>query len=229
MDYVTALDKLIHAQDTTASIEAVYEKGRLAAAKLMEVIEELDDSTYSAVVKAMKGFEVNRVEIVFVQPNTGFWIDLSAKKGKKADAKFFELYKQTYSNVLHEIYFEPQTDYSGCIKFGSNDLVRLYGEWTRYKLEFPRAYANFVKERLEEIENQLTEGMCACYGREDVLREFTAFVKTFPDAKITAKIQQRIQEIENNASEMRFNCTSEVEPHSGQTQGSAGIELFNKF
>jgi endonuclease/exonuclease/phosphatase (EEP) superfamily protein YafD len=212
MAYATALDKLIHSQDTTVSVEAVYAKGRSAATKIMDVIEDLNGSTYHALAQKMKGFELNRIEILYVQPDVDFWLELSKRKGKERDIQFFETYKQTVPGGLWKAYLEPQTDYSGCIKFGSNDLVGLFGKWMGYKSAFPRAYVSSVDEFLKDIEYQLAEGIHSCYGQDKVLQELTAFLKTFPDAGISPRIRQRIQEIENNESNMKFNCLGDAKP-----------------
>lgn len=211
-DYIIALDQLINSQDSMASIEAVYEQGRSAAAEIMSTMEGLSTSEYQAAGQKMKGFRFNRSEVLFVQPHAGFWLDLAKKRGGQADVLFFQNYKNTFRDGIWKIYVQPQTDYSGCTEFGDKELVWLYGKWTSYVQQFPGVYTSSVNELIKEIEHELTAGDCACYEKEKVLQEFELFLKTFPAAEIAPRIRQRIADIQNNESGMKFNCIASVEP-----------------
>ena len=105
-------------------------------------------------------------------------------------------------------YIQQQTDYSGCIRFGTMSLVDCYARWVAYDKKYPNRYASEVKNFLRDIEDVLATGTCACEGKEAVLRELEAFVRAFPSARITMLVRERMNQIREGKSDIRFHCIS---------------------
>lgn len=98
------------------------------------------------VVLKMKGFVVNRVESVYVEPDPRFFLTLAKRLGDKASVDFFEAFTKSAPEA-HPVYIEEQTDYSGCIRFGTMSLVDSYKQWTDFGKKYPNRYANEVRAK----------------------------------------------------------------------------------
>jgi hypothetical protein len=192
-------------------VERLLKLGRDAAHVLIvppnagdaDVLERLSEDDFHAVILKMKGFSINRQETVFVDPIPSFFIALSKRAGDQASAEFFEILGKTEHS-----YIRLQTDYSGCYLFGSLGLVHSYQLWDGYSKKYPTRYPNEVMNLKRDVEEDLTEGTCACEGKETALREFNAFIQTFPNAKISARIRERINQIEQGKAGIREYCIS---------------------
>lgn len=73
-----------------ASVEGIIRKGRSVAEKYDE-LESLTDAEYAALEKKMKGYVINREEVLIIDPDLKFFSDLSRRKGTTADVAFFNL------------------------------------------------------------------------------------------------------------------------------------------
>jgi hypothetical protein len=196
-------------------VDSIYHLGLIAAQNLVDdlplvgswgsILEGLSDDDYAKVQAKMVGFTLNREEAVFADPDPLYFIKLSRSRGDSTSADFFEACRQTSSGFS---YIEQQTDYSGCIKFGSLELVRSYGLWARFRRAHPDRYSDRVEHFLSDTEETLTQGTCACEGKEEALREFRAFEKEFPKASIAPRVVERIKALEAGTSNIRFHCIS---------------------
>jgi hypothetical protein len=155
----------------------------------------------------MAGFLVNRNEVEYAQPDPAFFLARANAQSDTASIAFFEAYHQTVPQGILPVCFEPMTDYSGCIKFGSLTLVESYGRWTGYRAAYPKRYALQSRDFLKRIETILTSGDCACGDKESVLKELNAFVAAFPDASITARVRQRAGAVESDQAHIRYRCS----------------------
>jgi hypothetical protein len=70
------------------NIEAVYRKGQIVAEKLDE-LENLSETDYASVERKIRGFVINRNEVIFVKPDVVFFKKLSKRLGTKSDIAFF--------------------------------------------------------------------------------------------------------------------------------------------
>jgi hypothetical protein len=196
-------------------LEGLLRLGRKAAAALLQppthggadVLERLSDEDFHKVVLKMKGFAVNRAESLYVEPDPRSFLALAKRSGDQASVDLFEAYTKTGPEA-HPIYIEQQTDYSGCIRFGTMSLVDSYKQWDAYGNKYANRYANEVKDFIRDIEEELTNGTCACEGKEAVLREFAAFIRAFPRSRITTRVRERIRQIQEGKSDMRWHCIS---------------------
>jgi hypothetical protein len=87
-------------------------------------------------------------------------------------------------------------------------LIKYYTVWNIYRLAHPKTYTGEALEFIRKVEYSLTEGTCACGSKEDALREFEKFILTFPHATVTKRVRERINQIKNGRSGIRWKCIS---------------------
>lgn len=211
-EYSQAIRKF-EKRKTRGNIESVYRKGQaltdsLDPAKRLDELEALSEADYAAVEKKMKGFVVNRNEIVFINPDVVFFKKLSKRLGTKADIAFFNLLGALKPDSVWAAYIEQQTDYSGCTIYGSGKLTALYGKAKLFKKQFPAAYASDVRREINDIKENFIMNTCACGERIGVIKEFQLFIDAFPKDEITPAVKKRLAEIKKNKSPFRFDCHS---------------------
>ncbi len=212
--YANALEDLRTPSNRKMTVERVFAIGRQAAAALMKfdrpggptVLEEFTDSEFRAAVAKMNGFDVRRLETVYVQPDPSFFLDIAKRHGGKSDVEFFEAMKQMFPDGASPVYIEPVTDTSGCTTYGTFDLTRLYGRWLDYQRGYPNKYAEMVSVYIHDIESALAENTCACGEKEKVMKELRTFIKDYPSSSITPRVRARLSEIASGTSDMRFQC-----------------------
>jgi len=187
-------------------VESVVRKGKTVSEKLEE-IEALSEADYALLEKKMRGFVVNRDEILFIEPDSKFFARLAETRGTKADMAFFALMPQIKPRNVWAAYIEQQTDVSGCTIYGNGALTGLYGKALQFKRAYPKAYASDINKEIAEILSEFTDGTCACGTRAGVEKEFRAFIKTFPKDKNTPAIKKRLANLKGN-KDFRFNCES---------------------
>lgn len=204
-EYSLALRKY-QAQKSRMSVESVLRKGRAVAEKINEM-EALSDADYSLLERKMKGFTVNREEILFVEPDSKFFMRLSETRGTKADAAFFTLLRQIKPRNVWAAYIEPQTDVTGCTIYGNGVLTGLYGKALQFKKTYPRAYVKDIDTEINEILSELIDNTCACGDRDSVFRELGLFLRTFPTDKNAPAIRRKLASVKRNQN-FRFNCQS---------------------
>ncbi len=170
-------------------------------------LEKLSDTDYLGFSRKMRGFDVNREEIIFVEPDGMFFLRLAKKLGTNADTDFFRLLVEIKPHNVWASYIEQQTDYSGCTIYGNGKLTKLYGKAMRFKQVYPKAYSNYLKDEIDSILEKFAGNICACGSRDQVIKEFSMFVETYPKDKNTSTIQLVLNDLRKN-KEFRFNCQS---------------------
>lgn len=198
--------KEIETQKNRRSIEAVLQKGAAVGEKLDE-LESLSDMEYAELVRKMRGFDVNRDEIVFIEPDAQFFKKLAIRRGDQADIAFFNLMLEIKPENVWPAYIEQQTDVTGCTIYGNGLLTKLYGKTRQFKKNYPLAYADRVEQETSNILKAFTENVCACGNRASVTKEFRLFIKKYPTNKNTVAIKKRLAEIQKS-KDFRFNCQS---------------------
>ncbi|MEP6903212.1 MAG: hypothetical protein ABJA66_15795 [Actinomycetota bacterium] len=193
-------------QTSRRSVESVVRKGQVVGQQLEE-LEALSETDYALLEKKMKGFTVNRDEIVYINPDLKFFAELSKTHGTNADIAFFALMRQIKPENVWAAYIEPQTDYSGCTIYGKGLLTNLYGRAVQFKKNYPKAYTSDIAEEINKILEEFPVSRCACGNRESVLKEYRLFIKKFPKDKNTPQIKKRLTIIEKK-KDFRFNCQS---------------------
>jgi hypothetical protein len=203
-EYTLALKKY-EALKMRTSVESVFRKGKAVSLKLDEM-ENLRDEDYALLEKKMRGFEINRMEIVFVVPDGKFFAALAKTHGTRADARYFALMRQVRPDNVWAAYQEQQTDVTSCTKY-AGILTPLYGKALQFKRAYPASYTGYIDEEIDNIISELREGNCACGDRRSVEQEFKLFIKTFPRDKNTPAVRKRLQALKKKGY-FRFNCQS---------------------
>lgn len=205
--YSLALRRLENG-NSRQSIEAVYRKGASLSDKLDEM-ENLSEADYALFEKKMKGFIINRNEVVFVKPDAKFFGSLAQRRGTEADIAFFTFLNHLRPDGVWSAYIEQQTDFSGCTIYGKGILTEMYGRAKQFKRKYPSAYIPEINETITDIKQTFTSDTCACgNNRADVAGEFRLFIKTFPKDEITPAVEKRLADVLNNQSGIRFGCHS---------------------
>jgi hypothetical protein len=202
-EYSTAL-KVFQQKKSRASVESLLRKGNFVADKLDE-LQELNESDYAMLEKKMKGFVVNREEVIYVKPDLKFFRMLSKTRGTKADLAFFTVMREIRPDSVWTAYYEMQTDVTGCTIYGNGVLTRLYGKALQFTRNYPKAYAAEIHEEIRGILEKFDETVCACGERAGVLREYRLFIKTFPRDKNTPAIKRNLANIQRGNGS-RFKC-----------------------
>ena len=92
-EYALALKKIQRRKSKTSN-ESLIEKGSAVADQSGE-LESLSEGDYALLEKKMKGFVINREEIIFIKPTFEFFTQFSKTHGTKTDIAYFAL--------MHEI------------------------------------------------------------------------------------------------------------------------------
>lgn len=189
------------------NMEILLENGQQAAAAILDAAEFMDDATFAEVVKNMDGYLISRDELIVAAPDSKRLIELAKEHGTPADVRFYELMGQTL-NGYWPVTMEQLADLTGCIRYGSQDLVRLYDAWHDFKKQYPTAYTKAIHDPnlllLADIEDQLLNGVASCDGPDAVAKEYAAFIKTHPNTELAAKLKKRMEAVQNGKSDMVF-------------------------
>jgi hypothetical protein len=203
--YSSALRKL-QKQGKRISIEGVLRKGKELSDK-WEELEALDENEYLRLEKKMKGFLVNRQEVLFIEPDLKFFEKQSRKYGLSSDVAFFKLMQRIKPDSVWAAYIEQQTDVTGCTKYGSGLLTRLYGDLLRFKKAYPNKHVADINDEIGEILDEFSVSGCACGDIEEVLKEFRLFIKSYPRDTNRPKIKRNLTQIKKQG-DFRPNCHS---------------------
>jgi len=171
-------------------------------------LETLPAAEFDRLEKELAGVMIGRQEIVFVVTDVDYFVKLAAAQGDATDRAFFTALKATRPAPNWPVYIEQQTDFSGCIRFGSLTLVETYRRWVNFERQFPDRYAAGVRAEIDDVSFQLTESTCACGDRASVDRELGRFVRDFPSAPIRSKVEGRLKALRAGTSPVRANCKS---------------------
>ncbi|MFT3744646.1 MAG: hypothetical protein QM785_10185 [Pyrinomonadaceae bacterium] len=204
-EYANAL-RQFQAKGNRRSVEGLIKKGKYVSAKIGE-IESLSETDYSLLKRRMKGFHVNREEILFIEPELKYFLELSRKTGTAADIAYFTLMRKVKPDDIWTAYIQQQTDYSGCTVYGNGMLTKLYGEILKFRRSYPNSYADNIDEAKDEILEKFSENGCSCGDANGVMREFRLFVRTYPKDKNIPRIRTNLNQLKKPGS-FRFNCHS---------------------
>lgn len=189
------------------SLEPVLNKGQEAAVAILKAADDLDEKTFDALGSQMPGYLLIRNDILVVAPNPEFFQSIAKQKGRPVDIAFFDLMKQTLNGYWPST-MEQLDHLSGCSRFGTGELVRLYGGWKSFIRQYPGAYQKALQDPnmllLHDIEDQLRNSDAACEGPESVTKEFEQFVQTYPKSELTPQLKKRIEALKQGSADMSF-------------------------
>ena len=189
-----------------SSLQALIQEGTAIADRLRPVIEDLSETDYEVVVKNMKGFLVNREEVIVIEPDTVYFAALAKKHGIEIDSLYFQFLREVRPEGFWPVYLLPQTDFGGCIRYGEGHLANLYSKGKSLLPKMTGYYARETTKILRELSNKLTSGTCACGDRQSVIRELTLFLELNKGSEIAGKVKNRLEDIQKQGSSMRYHC-----------------------
>jgi hypothetical protein len=76
--------------------------------------------------------------------------------------------------------------------------------WRAFQSRFPDRYKEEVRRQLAGLEENLLH-TGACEGPREVAEAYREFIRSFPDAPVSNKVQSRIAEIDQGTTNLRFN------------------------
>jgi hypothetical protein len=196
----------IEASGKTVSLEEMLQQGNEIAAELKPVIERFSPEDYASVEKNMKGYVVNREEVILVEPDTRFFSKLAGKIGTAHDQLYFNYLLKVMPDGFWPVYITRQTDVGGCIDYGNGSLSTLYKEGTGIAPKLAGYYREQIDRTLEDIAEQLTAGACACGTIASVKIELQAFLDMNPKASIVEKVRARMDSLQRKSHRVRENC-----------------------
>jgi predicted nuclease with RNAse H fold len=153
------------------------------------------------------GLEINRVEVLFVEPDVPFFRAL-ASRGDRVDRAFFDALQSTYPESIFPVYVHQQTDFSGCTRFGSGTLVSTYLTWSGFRRAYPAKYEEASSTEVQKVAEALTDSTCACGDAASVEQELSSFISRAPVSAVRSLVEQRLAAFRSNPAIIRFGCKS---------------------
>ncbi len=198
-----------------ASLEQVFYTGLNIRNLLLKtdsrgttLLETLSSTDFEALKTELTGFVIGRDEAIFVNADPAYFDALAREFGDAGDRAFFDAYRRTRPGGVWPVWIEQRTDEAGCTKFGGGDLVGTYRVWNEYRHNYPRRYRTEVDGFLASVEDEASGATCACGDAASVLKELEEFDRAFPDTRASDVVRQRIRELRENRSPIRFECLS---------------------
>lgn len=215
MEYADLLEQVNHST-SPAAIEPLYTLGMHAAESLLRAngapaspLELMNDSTLAEVQRRMEGFTIlHEEEFTIASCRPAFFLALAQSHGGGADIAFFRALTATRDSSDRPIYVQQQTDEAGCTRFGSGILITAYNVWNSFVSAHPDRYADWVRDEMDQLAEELTGSTCACEDRESVLRELRLFLRRFPGSALAPRVRARLQEVQAGTAGMRYQCVA---------------------
>jgi len=179
-----------------------------AAAAGGSVLEALSDADLEQLRERLPGVLINRDEVVFVEPDPDFFVQLAVGHGDEVDRQFYAALKATYPETVWPIYVEQQTDYSGCTRFGTGKLVEMHRTWARFRDRNPKRYAAAARDQLVRVNREIVESTCACGDAASVTRELEGFLRSASAPTERTRVAERLAAVRSGRSDLRLHCTS---------------------
>jgi hypothetical protein len=169
-------------------------------------IERLPEPDFQALKKRLRGLVVNRGLDVYAQPDPDFMLKLADAHGRDVDRDFFRVYRQHWSADLVPVFLSLTVRPTPCVRFGEKIIPDLYDAWRGYVARHPDAYADFSVQAINDLEEAVALGTCACGDTASVLSEEKGFLDRFPDTRVAAQIRSRMQQLQERPDERPVRC-----------------------
>lgn len=213
---INAYRTAIHVAETTRrprTIESAFSAFAALREALMRigddhdsVIESLPDEAFDGLQRDLPGVLLNRTEVAFVEPDPAYFSRLAATRGDAVDRTFFAALTATYPESEWPVYVDSQTDYGGCVRFGSMALVDTYRLWSGFRRHYPTRYRSASGHEVDAVVMELAQSTCACDSVPEVERELEEFVRSFPKSPARPAIEQRLHDIRRGRSTIHPHC-----------------------
>jgi hypothetical protein len=189
------------------SLEPVLLQGQVAVAAILREEGNLTPEAKQALRQQMQGYLWPSQRGINAIPDSAYFAEQAQRHGLPADVAFTALMRQTLHGFLPVTRVQI-SGMSGCTRFGSHDLVRLYGVWKAFQNTYPTAYVQLLKDPnlllLPDIEDQLLNSHSACNGPDSVQDELQSFIAGYPDSDLTPRLQKRLANLHRKSAGMVF-------------------------
>lgn len=189
------------------SLEPVLVQGQLAVEAILHEEGSLSAESLKIIGQQMHGYLLQTNHGLVVSPDPVYFAAQAKIHGLPADVAFITLMRQTL-NGYWPVTMEQISGMSGCTRFGSRELVRLYGAWKSFQNAYPTAYQSLLKNPnlplVSDIENQLLNSHSACDGPASVQDELQSFIAGYPNSDLTPKLKKRLGSFRRKSAGMVF-------------------------
>lgn len=188
------------------SLEELLRRGDELAAELRPVIEQLSDQDYASVAMGMRGYVVNREEVILLEPDTRLFARLAREVGTSQYRLYFDFMLKVRPNGYWPLYVKRQTDAGGCVDFGGGTLSALYKEGRAMLPKTGGYYRRQLERTIEDIASLVTEGTCACGKISSVKEELRLFLEMNPNASVVGAVRARLKDVGRGEHVVTEDC-----------------------
>lgn len=202
----------IEAAAAPSSLEALFVAAEAVQDEVMHIeqeqawLETLSDSDFRALSDALRGLRLSRGYDIYAQPDPEFLLQLAESHGRAEDRAFFALYRRSWGDDLMPAYLRQTSRIAPCVRFGEGIIPDLYAVWSGFRRHHPLAYATYASQSVEDIEETVALGTCACGNEDSVERELSGFLNRFPGAPSRTAILDRLQQLEDDPDSRPVSC-----------------------
>jgi hypothetical protein len=210
-DYVLELQR-VEQSTTPQSLEPLLAAAEKVQTAVMAIdqeqawIEQLPEPAFEALKKRLRGLVVNRGLDVYAQPDPDFMLALANAHGRDVDRDFFRVYRQHWSAELVPVFLSLTARATPCVRFGENIIPGIYDAWRGYVKRHPEAYASFSVQAIDDLEEAVALGTCACGDAGSVIAEEKGFLARFPDTRVAGDIRARLQQLHDDPDARPVRC-----------------------
>lgn len=214
MTYLEALSA-VEEGDPPVSMEALFTAAEAAQDELMQVnpvdqkawMEALSEEDCAYLVQLLRGLRLARGRDVYAQPDPNFLSELAQRLGRPEDRDFFRVYRASWgANMVPSYLRLTPARAAPCVRFGEGLIPPLYERWRGFRTQYPQAYTSYTAQTIQDLEEAVSLGTCACRGADSVEQELSAFVSRFPDTPVRPAIMARLQELEDDPERRPVQC-----------------------
>ncbi|HKY93590.1 MAG TPA: hypothetical protein VJM11_21230 [Nevskiaceae bacterium] len=202
----------IEASRTPQSLEPLLAAAEKVQAEVMAIdqeqawIEHLPEAEYEALKAKLRGLVLSRGFDVYAQPDPDFMLRLADARGRDADRDFFRVYRQHWGAELVPVFLSLTARPTPCVRFGEGVIPGIYDAWRGFVARHPDAYAGFAVQAINDLEEAVALGTCACGDTASVLAEEKGFLERFPDTRVAGQIRSRMQQLRDDPDERPVRC-----------------------
>lgn len=202
----------VEASTTPQSLEPLLEAAEKVQSEVMAIdreqawIERLPEPEFQALRTRLRGLSVNRGLDVYAQPEPDFLLALANAHGRDADRDFFLVYRQHWGPDLVPVFLDLAARPTPCVRFGENVIPGVYAAWRGFVARHPDAYAGFAVQAINDLEEAVALGTCACGDTASVIAEEKGFLERFPETRVAGQIRTRLQQLRENPDERPVRC-----------------------
>lgn len=127
------------------------------------------------------------------------FLKLAEQHGTETDRDFFKLHEISFRYGNWPAYIEPQTDITGCIKYGSSEYLDFYKNWNAFLKVHPQGYyATRAKQYLSAF---YVTHRCSCDSKEDTIHGLENLARISSDAQVKETIAVEIEKRRSSPAE----------------------------